>query len=479
MRLRRTRWYQSLTIRLLAIFWALILLTAIAAFSVVLYLSRPPGPSPMAEDFPRALQPILNHASTVGMIQPGRLLVGDYRVVAVDSPDNSDIQYIPGLGQTEVGVAFNILQSPEPIQTIVADRTYAGPLGSSAGAVVMSRTATNEELAALVAAEDQDWLPRLILMAFGASFLGALILGWWFVRPLKQLRDATREIATGSAEPNLARLPKRKDELGELARTMNATAIELANSRDAQRRLLSDVSHELRSPLARLQVALDLMETDTLKTDRNYMQLNKDIYRLGSIIDSILWLSRLENGLDKLVKGPVNVFALLEELRNDLYYMQYGKGQQNWDGRLTLPEQPIPEIETDGVLLRLVLENLIRNGFQYGPDNGVVIVSAEVVKQEKSTNSPNRKGNKSNAPAQKQQWLEITVKDEGPGVPADKLQKMFEPFYRADPSRHHGAGVGLGLALCQRATAVLDGEITAINHAQGGLAVSVRLPLEN
>ncbi|EGN75532.1 signal transduction histidine kinase [Idiomarina sp. A28L] len=453
----RTRWYQSLTIRLLAIFWALILLTAIAAFSVVLYFSRPPGPTPMAADFQRALAPILHHSSSVGMIQPGRLLVGDYRVVAVDSPDNSDIEYIPGMSQTEVGAAFDILQSNEPLQVILEERTYAGPLESSAGRVVMSRSATSEELAALVAYEDQTWMPRLILLSIGASFLGALILGWWFVRPLKRLRNATREIAAGSATPNLARLPERNDELGELARTMRSTAIELANSRDAQRRLLSDVSHELRSPLARLQVALDLMETEELKADRNYVQLNKDIYRLGSIIESILWLSRLENGLDKLVKGPVDISDMLVELRSDLYFLQYGKDQESWDGRLQLPKEKIPELETDGVLLRLVLENLVRNGFQYGPENGSVSVEAE-------TNNG---------------WLEITVHDEGPGVPEDKLKKMFEPFFRADPSRHHGAGVGLGLALCQRATAVLDGHIKAINHPAGGLAVTVSLPITN
>lgn len=454
---RRTRWYQSLTIRLLAIFWALILLTAIAAFSVVLYLSRPPGPAPLAADFQRALSPILNHSSSVGMIQPGRLLVGDYRVVALDNPNSGEIEYIPGMGQTEVGTAYNILQSAEPIQIIVEERTFGGPMESNAGRVVMSRAATAEELAALVAHEDEDWMPRLILLSIVASFLGALILGWWFVRPLRQLRNATREIAAGSATPNLARLPKRQDELGELARTMRSTAVDLANSRDAQRRLLSDVSHELRSPLARLQVALDLMETEALKTDRNYIQLNKDIYRLGSIIDSILWLSRLENGLDKLVKGPVDVSAMLEEMRSDLYFLQYGKGQESWDGRLQLPEPAIPSLETDGVLLRLVLENLVRNGFQYGPENGSVAVTAQ----------------------EHGGWLQITVHDEGPGVPEDKLKKMFEPFYRADPSRHHGAGVGLGLALCQRAVAVLDGKIDAVNHPDGGLAVTVCLPLDN
>ncbi|MFU8785281.1 sensor histidine kinase [Aliidiomarina sp.] len=452
---RRTRWYQSLTFRLLTIFWSLILLTAMAAFSAVLYLSAPPGPTELSEDYQRAIEPILNHPSTEGMIQPGRLLVGQYRVVAVNSLELNEIIYVPGMSQFQVGVAFDIMQSAEPVQAVVGEHTYGGPFASSEGDVVIARPASSEELAMLAENGDQDWWPRLILIAIAASFLGALILGWWFVRPLRQLRNATREIAAGSAEPNLARLPKRKDELGELARTMATTAVQLANSRDAQRRLLSDISHELRSPVGRLQVALDLMETDELRKNRNYLQLHKDIYRLGSIIDSILWLSRLENGLEKLVKDPVDIAAVLKDLQSDLYYLQYDKNQPSWEGRLQLPARKLPELEADAVLLRLIIENLVRNGFQYGPENGQVRVSAAV------------KGNE----------ISLTVRDEGPGVPQEKLKKMFEPFFRADPSRHHGAGVGLGLALCQRAVLVLGGSIHAENHPEGGLAVTVRLPL--
>lgn len=452
---RRPRWYQSLTFRLLTIFWSLILLTAMAAFSAVLYLSGPPGPSELADDYQRAIEPILNHPSTEGMVQPGRLLVGQYRVVAVNSRELNEIIYVPGMSQFQVGAAFQIMLSATPVQIVVGEHTYGGPFTSATGEVVISRPATAEELASLAENNDQDWWPRLILIATAASFLGALILGWWFVRPLRQLRNATREIAAGSAEPNLHRLPNRKDELGELARTMATTAVQLANSRDAQRRLLSDISHELRSPVGRLQVALDLMETEALLKDRNYLQLHKDIYRLGSIIDSILWLSRLENGIEKLVKDPVDIAAVLNDLQSDLYYLQYDKNQPSWEGRLQLPERKLPKIETDPVLLRLIIENLVRNGFQYGPENGHVWISAKIKDNE----------------------VALTVRDEGPGVPKEKLKKMFEPFFRADPSRNHGAGVGLGLALCQRAVLVLDGSIQAKNHPEGGLAITVRLPL--
>ncbi|WP_194757506.1 sensor histidine kinase [Aliidiomarina indica] len=503
----RTRWYQSLTLRLLALFWALILLTLAAALAAVLYLVRPPGPEPLAEDFHRSLDPILLHPSSVGLLQPGRLLVGQYRIVALqpavmakevepepqsqpvddlsalaaahgleieylisgrgnadseepvpveeDAAERPQARFAPGLTQQELAIAVRILESEEPIQLIFGERTLGGPMASNEGWVVVSRPSTAEEIAAQFQEPDEEWLPNLVMLAVAVSFLGALILGLWFVRPLRLLRNAMRQIANGSAEPELRGLPQRRDELGELARTMRWTAVELATSRDAQRRLLSDVSHELRSPLARLQVALDLIESEGLDGDRNYMQLQKDIYRLSGIIDSILWLSRLENGLDKLVHEQLSVMDILEDLQSDLYYVN-----ESWRGRLHLPSEALPEIDSDPVLLRLILENLVRNGFQYGPEDGEVFVSAETHQRD-------------GVP-----WLAIHVRDQGPGVTEEQRQKMFAPFFRGDPSRHHGAGVGLGLALCQRATAVLGGDIDAHNHPDGGLQVTIAFPIK-
>lgn len=450
---RRTRWYQSLTFRLLTIFWLLILLTAAAAFSVILYLARPPGPEPMSEEFNRSLAPILTHPSSAGLLQPGRLLVGQYRLIAVE---RDQWEFTPGLSQREIGAAVQVYSHAEPVQIVVGDSLYAGPLESNEGAVVVGRPATASELAAVQESQaDRDFLPRLLLLSAIASFIGALILGWWFVRPLKQLRNATRQVASGVAEPSLKRLPRRRDELGELARTLQRTALDLATSRDAQRRLLSDVSHELRSPVGRLQVALDLLETPDLRQNRNYKQLHKDIYRLGMIIDSILWLSRLENGLEKLVKDQVDVQALLRELKDDLDYFYIAQlGEEGWRGRIELPSGQLEPVATDPVLLRMIVENLVRNAFQYGPLDGVVTIHAFADKE----------------------TFTLQIRDQGPGAPEEKLAKLFEPFYRGDPSRHHGAGVGLGLALCQRAVAILGGQINARNHPDGGLEVSVEFP---
>jgi signal transduction histidine kinase len=449
---RHTRWYQSLTLRLLALFWLLLLISIVAAFGSALYLTRPAPPEQVASDFNRTLDPILREIGNYEQLQPGRLLVGNYRVVGRQGgPEDSGIELTPGLAQNTASAAIQLLNSESPLQMRMDGRMLAGPFYMGNASLVVSRPLTADELSEMESAVDEDLLPNFLWVAVIMSGLGALVLGVWFVRPLKRLRTATREIAAGSAEPNLGRLPKRRDELGELARTLGITAVELATSRDAQRRLLSDVSHELRSPLARLQMALDLLETQDLKGSRHWQMLEKDIFRLARIIDSILWLSRLENGISKLERETVYVGDLLAELRSDLEYES-----SEFVGRLELPAQELPHIETDPILLRLVMENLVRNGFQYGPEDGKVFITA------------NEDSN----------LLSLQVRDEGPGVDQDTLEQLFIPFFRGDPSRHHGAGVGLGLALCQRASKVLDGEIEARNHPDCGLEVTLRLPLD-
>ncbi|WP_113907597.1 sensor histidine kinase [Aliidiomarina celeris] len=469
---RKTRWYQSLTLRLLALFWFLLLGAAAAALYAAFYMSQPTELQPLSEDFERSLEPVFRTQQSgglegTGLLQPGRLLVGEYRVMArndiVNAESDSknttaphtDTRFAPALHQSVISNIVRLLAENESKQVPVGNEMFAGPFTIGNARIVVSRPLTADEVAYLALQEEQDIGPRVLWVAFVASGFGAFVLGFWFVRPLKKLRNGMREIAAGEAYPNLGRLPKRRDELGELARTLRTTALELATSRDAQRRLLSDVSHELRSPLARSQIALDLLGDESLRQNTHFLQLERDIYRLGSIIDSILWLSRLENGLDDPIRESVKPAELFKEIQSDVGY-----AQAEWGARLVLPTAKLPTIETDPVLLRLVLENLIRNGFQYGPEQGAVHLTVE----------QHIKGEHGKS-------LKMTVRDEGDGVDESKLEQLFKPFFRGDPSRHHGAGVGLGLALCQRATRVLDGTLTASNHPDGGLAVSLTVPI--
>ncbi|MCC5854789.1 MAG: HAMP domain-containing histidine kinase [Idiomarina sp.] len=454
-KIRRTRWYQSLALRLLALFWFLLLAAAAAALYLALYYTRPMEPQSLAEDFERTLPPIFATTQGSGLLQPGRLLVGEYRIIARFDEGAEEHQFAPASNQAVIARVMRLFEQSQPQQIPAGTQMLAGPFVADQSLLVVGRPLTSDELAALAVAEDQDWFPNVIMLAVAFSGFGALILGVWFVRPLKQLRDVMREIASGEASPNLKRLPRRRDELGELARTMRATAIELANSRDAQRRLLSDVSHELRSPLARSQLAIDLLGNEVDRENPHYRQLEKDVSRLSLIIDSILWLSRLENGLDDPICEEIDISALLKEIDDDIVY-----AEPKWGARLRMPKPDAPFIDTDPVLVRLVLENLIRNAFQYGPDDGLVWV----------TLAPAR--------VEGQFRIAVTVRDEGEGVEEEKLEQLFKPFFRGDPSRHHGAGVGLGLALCQRASRVLGAELIAQNHPEGGLAVSLLLPLQ-
>ncbi|WP_165924706.1 HAMP domain-containing sensor histidine kinase [Lysobacter sp. N42] len=436
-------------------FWFLLLAAASISLYAAFSVTRPPSLAQVSEDFERSLTPIFNTAAPADpAFQSGRLLVGEYRIVARQELDENGVpsraEYAPGLHQTVIMQAERLLQLNEAQQIAVGNRLLAGPFTLGPVNLVISRPLTQEESLALDSQEQQDWLPRLLVLASVITGIGALVLGIWFVRPLIILRNATREIAAGQAYPNLRKLPKRRDELGELARAMKRTAEELAVSRDAQRRLLSDVSHELRSPLTRSQIALDLLQEELTGDNVHVNQLNKDVQRLGHIIESILWLSRLENGLDEPITEPFSLNTLLGDIQADLSY-----GKDDWRERLHVKmAQEEITLETDALLVRLVVENLIRNAFQYGGEQSPVEVYVQLIGSE----------------------CAITVRDHGAGVAEEKLEELFQPFFRADPSRHHGAGVGLGLALCQRASRVLQGELHAENHPEGGFAVTLSIP---
>lgn len=465
-----TPWYFSLVLRLLAVFWLLLLGAAATSFYIAYDLNQSPVYEKVSLDFEHVLTPLLEQHTQLSLFQPGVLAVGQYRIMALQHLDDPDsLMIIPDLHPQTSHVIQSLITAPIAQQTAAGNAMIAGPFTYQDTLFVFSRPLTPTEVETLNLEYEKRWSPRIILGVLGVTGLGALLLGTWFVRPLRRLRNATREIAHGVASPKLGRLPNRHDELGELARALSQTAMELAVSRDAQRRLLSDVSHELRSPLARSQVALDLLSSsyENIEHNRHYQQIEKDIYRLGAIIDSILWLSRLENGLDEPILEHTRLAVLLQDIKHDLTY-----AQQDWGQRLQLPASNDIEFDTDPILLRLVLDNLIRNAFQHGPEQGLVSIFASTDPHAVEDFNDLFIDNTN----QTHNVLLLQVLDQGPGVDDSKIKQLFMPFFRADPSRNHGSGVGLGLAVCQRAIRVLGGDLNAQNHPDEGLLVTIRLP---
>ncbi|MBY6064528.1 sensor histidine kinase [Pseudidiomarina sediminum] len=449
------RWYHSLSLRLLLLFWVLFFAVASSGYLLALWFSKPSVPVPVPAEVQASLSPVLSNVEVFRSLQPGRLLAGDYRVAASLSPAGQErLQLDRTLTANHQHVLMHQLEAQHPEQVLLGNRMLLGPFVHEGYRILLTRPATAAETESQVISERQTQRIQTLALLFGSFFI-AILLGVWLVMPLRRLTQATREIAKGSEKPELKRLPKRSDELGQLARALKTTAHDLAVSRDAQRRLLSDVSHELRSPLARMQVALMLSQDDdeddsSPERDEHLAQLGRDLERLSAIIERILSLSRLENGLITLQAEEVNVRGLVGQLVKDLRYVNAANGD-----RLKVHDSDDwPVVQSDPELLRLVVENLVRNALQYTDD--VVELSCQRTASDYT----------------------IVIRDHGAGVPEEQLAQLFTPFYRADPSRNHKSGVGLGMALSLRTAAVLGGSITAVNHPEGGLEVAVQLPLK-
>lgn len=440
-----SRWYQSLTLRLLLLFWALLFVTASSGYLLAVWNKATPKPQPVAEPIKRTISPLLQDSDTFLSLQPGRLIAGNYRVAArVAKTGHQKLMLDEYLGANHRRTLLQFLNYKQTMQMPLADRLLIGPFELGGNKLLVTRPLQTAELQDQAAAEREQTQARTWAIVIG-SFIIAILLGFWLIRPIRRLKSATREIAAGSAEPNLAKLPRRRDEIGDLARSLAQTAHDLAVSRDAQRRLLSDVSHELRSPMARMQVALDL--TSSAENDVHMQQLRRDTDRLNVIIERILSLSKLENGLVELQQEEVDTSQLISRLIDDIHYADPSLGE-----RLQMSNEPWPCLQTDKELFRMIIENIVRNALHYTEEK------VELAYQTK--------------PGQHC----FVVKDHGTGVEDDLLEKLFEPFYRGDPSRNHKAGVGLGLALSHRAAAVLGGGLSAANHPQGGLQVVLTLP---
>ncbi|WP_404409597.1 HAMP domain-containing histidine kinase [Pseudidiomarina marina] len=446
------RWYHSLTLRLLLLFWALLFAVASSGFLLAIWYAQPETAKPLPQEVQETLSPLLSDQVTFASLTPGRLLAGNYRVAAAVTPEEGPnrLQLEPNLANTHRRELLRQLDADQPEQLRLPNGMLVGPFKLDTQRILLIRPLSEDERVDQKINSERAEQAQTMVLLFGSLAI-AVLLGFWLVLPLKRLISATREIAAGADKLHLKRLPRRTDELGELARALETAAHDLKVSRDAQRRLLSDVSHELRSPLARMQVALMLSQDDDNPdaTNPHLTQMSRDVERLGTIIERILSLSRLENGLVKLDPQPINTHELAKTLAADLAYVDAKYGE-----RVLVLDADWPITATDDELLRLVIENLVRNALQYTAG----IIELDCVRHDDKN-------------------FTILVRDHGDGVPEAQLAQLFEPFFRGDPSRHHKAGVGLGMALSLRAANVLGGSVSARNHPDGGLEVSVNLPI--
>lgn len=295
----------------------------------------------------------------------------------------------------------------------------------------------------------------ILLIAITASAAVCLLLARYLVAPVDRLRLATRQLASGDLNVRvLPALKGRKDDLGLLAQDLDAMAQRLRQLLEGRQRLLRDVSHELRSPLARLQLALSLARRDPTATERHLTRAGLEADRLEQLIARTLRLVRLEGPPHELERIEVDVGDLLRGIASEVAIEADARGCA-----VSVQAETALRLPADPELLRSAFENVIRNAVRYSPVGAAVSVRA-------------RRGANDVDP------VEVVVRDAGPGVPDKDLALIFEPFYRVDAAREHRStgGEGLGLAIAARAIGRHGGAIRAANADGGGLTIHISLP---
>jgi two-component system, OmpR family, sensor histidine kinase CpxA len=299
-------------------------------------------------------------------------------------------------------------------------------------------------------------VPGLVIAVI-SSGLVCYFLSWYLTKPIVRLRSATRRLAAGDLTARTgAPVTKRRDEVAGLMRDFDAMAERLEILLKAQSRLLNDISHELRSPLARLNVALGLARQRSGVESADMLErIELEASRLNELIGRILTLARLEDGEQRVSQTPVPLDELVLNVAEDA---EFEAQARHCHVRTTIP-QGNWAVRGNSSLLHSAIENVVRNAIRYTQEG----TSVEIELARAAANSGE---------------AVLKVSDSGPGVPADALAKMFEPFYRLDDARGRlTGGVGLGLAITERAVRFHGGRVQARNRSEGGLCVEIHLPL--
>src|SRR5713101_4358912 len=296
-----------------------------------------------------------------------------------------------------------------------------------------------------------------ILIAVLTSGLVCYFLAQFLTSPILRLRKATQKLAAGDLTARAGGSTSRAgDEMSQLVRDFDLMAEQIEKLVNAQSRLLKDISHELRSPLARLSVALELARQRTGPEAESVLdRINLESSRMNELIGSLTTIARLESGAGSLRKGPVELEELVQEIARDAAFEAQSRNcQVECEIMDELP------VTGDPALLHSAVENVVRNATRYTQEGTTVKIRAEKIQT----------GNLGEAV--------IRVTDSGPGVPDSELDKIFRPFYRIDDARRRSTGgVGLGLAITEQAVRLHGGSVKASNLPAGGLLVEIRIPL--
>jgi two-component system sensor histidine kinase CpxA len=293
-------------------------------------------------------------------------------------------------------------------------------------------------------------LPAGLSISILAAAVVSLLLARYVASPVVRLQKASRALAAGALETRVgAPFTRRRDEVGTLARDFDAMAERIQALVTAKETLLRDVSHELRSPLARIRMALALVERRAgAAAGPDLARIEREAERLDALVGQVMTLTRLRT-TDAPRRDIVRLDALVGEVVDDARF-EYP------DAQIDLVPTKDLSLRGDADGLKSAIENVVRNALTYGDRSKPIEVRVDAAADVAT----------------------VRVLDHGPGVPEAELTRIFEPFYRTDKSRDHRQdGQGIGLAITARVTELHGGVVTAANRAEGGLEIALKLPL--
>jgi signal transduction histidine kinase len=277
--------------------------------------------------------------------------------------------------------------------------------------------------------------------------LGIYLLSHYLGRPLKQLRETVMRFGAGDLEARTG--TRRSDEFGDVSRAFDEMADRTQTLLTAERRLLQDISHELRSPLARLSVAVELARSSPDR-DASLNRIKKESQRISMLVGELIEMTRAEGDPAERKTAPVDLKGLVNDLLDDLLIEADAK-EVHLERKITSQIM----LQGDAELLRRAVENVLRNAIRYTPPGQAVELRLET----------------------ESDGAAIIVRDHGPGVPEEMREAIFRPFFRVEDDRARmTGGVGLGLAIAKRAVHLHHGTIAAKNVTPG-LEVTIRVPL--
>ncbi|HEY4072273.1 MAG TPA: ATP-binding protein [Herbaspirillum sp.] len=298
----------------------------------------------------------------------------------------------------------------------------------------------------------RDLIPFLpLIAAILASLIFAFLLAWYFAQPIRHLKQAFDAAAEGNLDRRLSlAMGSRRDELSDLGRDFDRMTQKLRALMISQRRLLHDVSHELRSPLARLQASIGLAMQQPEKIHESLQRIAREGGRIDKLVSELLTLSKLETGVMHTRIEAIDMQDLLAGIIDDAQFEANAKNcRVIWRAKIN------GLVDGDPELLQRALENVLRNAVKYSPVDNEITLTTQL-------DETTRK-------------LTVSILDQGPGVPESELKLIFEPFYRG--SNTNASGHGLGLAIAIRIVEAHTGSVIACNREQGGLKVDIVLPL--